>query len=109
MLASILQEVTRFDCHLPPGLGVTPPALLLEPASPHGASQCDRPIAWRDIARIEVEGTVEVDGAAPTLVGPGGEALMASKQRDPLVNKQEAEIQLIEERDVLDRRSAFIN
>ncbi len=61
----------------------------------------DRDIAWRDIARIEVEGTVEVEGAAPTLVGPGGEALMASKQRDPLVNKQEAEIQLIEERDVL--------
>jgi trigger factor len=61
----------------------------------------ERAIAWRDIVRIEVEGTVEVEGASPTLVGPGGEALMASKQREPMVNKQEAEVQLSEDRDVL--------
>jgi trigger factor len=61
----------------------------------------EREIRWRDIVRIEVEGTVEVEGKAPTLVGPGGEALMASKQREPMVNRQEAEIQLSEERDVL--------
>jgi trigger factor len=61
----------------------------------------ERAIDWRDIVRLEVEGTIEVEGAAPTLVGPGGESLMASKQREPLVNKQEAEIQLSEERDVL--------
>jgi trigger factor len=61
----------------------------------------ERALAWRDIARIELEGTVEVEGAAPALVGPSGEALVASKQRDPLVARQEAEIQLIEERDVL--------
>jgi trigger factor len=61
----------------------------------------ERAIAWRDIVRMEVEGTVEVEGAAPALVGPGGEALVASKQRDPLVNRQEAEVQLSEDRDVL--------
>jgi trigger factor len=61
----------------------------------------ERAIGWRDIVRIEVEGTVEVEGAAPTLVGPSGESLMASKQREPMVSRQEAEIQLSEERDVL--------
>ncbi len=61
----------------------------------------ERGIDWRDIVRIDVEGTVEVAGASPTLVGPGGEALMASKQRESMVNKQEAEIQLTEDRDVL--------
>jgi trigger factor len=61
----------------------------------------ERELAWRDIVRLEVEGTVEVEGKAPTLVGPSGEALMASKQREPMVNRQEAEIQLSEDRDVL--------
>ena len=61
----------------------------------------EREIGWRDVARIDVEGTVEVEGAAPTLVDPSGKALMASKQREPMVNKQEAEIQLTEDRDVL--------
>jgi trigger factor len=61
----------------------------------------DRPLQWRDIARITLEGTVEVEGAAPTLVGPGGETLVASKQREPMVSRQEAEIQLVEDRAVL--------
>jgi trigger factor len=61
----------------------------------------EREIGWRDIVRIDVEGTVEVEGAAPTLVDPSGRSLVASKQRDPMVNKQEAEIQLREDRDVL--------
>jgi trigger factor len=61
----------------------------------------ERAIAWRDVVRIDVEGTVEVEGASPTLVDPSGKALMASKQREPMVNKQEAEIQLSEDRDVL--------
>jgi trigger factor len=61
----------------------------------------ERDLGWRDIVRIELEGTVEVEGKAPTLVGPSGEALMASKQREPMVNRQEAEIQLTEDRDVL--------
>jgi trigger factor len=63
-------------------------AATLEPA--------DRPIAWRDVVRLEVEGFVEVEGAAPTLVDASGRALMASKQREPFVNKQEAEVQLLE-------------
>ena len=61
----------------------------------------EREIGWRDVVRIDVEGTVEVEGASPTLVDASGKALMASKQREPMVNKQEAEIQLSEDRDVL--------
>lgn len=61
----------------------------------------ERGITWRDVVRIDVEGTVEVEGAAPTLVDPSGQTLVASKQREPMVTKQEAEIQLSEERDVL--------
>jgi len=61
----------------------------------------ERGITWRDVVRIDVEGTVEVEGAAPTLVDPSGRALVASKQREPMVTKQEAEIQLSEDRDVL--------
>lgn len=61
----------------------------------------ERGITWRDVVRIDVEGTVEVEGAAPTLVDPSGKQLVASKQREPMVTKQEAEIQLSEDRDVL--------
>jgi trigger factor len=61
----------------------------------------ERGITWRDVVRIDVEGTVEVEGAAPTLVDPSGQTLVASRQRELMVNKQEAEIQLTEERDVL--------
>jgi trigger factor len=61
----------------------------------------EREIGWRDVVRIDVEGTVEVEGASPTLVDASGRSLMASKQREPMVNKQEAEIQLSEDRDVL--------
>jgi trigger factor len=56
----------------------------------------ERPIGWRDVIRLDVEGTVEVEGAAPTLVDASGRSLMASKQREDFVKKQEAEIQLIE-------------
>lgn len=61
----------------------------------------EREIGWRDVIRIEVEGTVEVEGRAPALVDPSGKPLVASKTREAMVNKQEAEIQLSEERDVL--------
>jgi trigger factor len=56
----------------------------------------EREIAWRDVVRIDVEGTVEVEGAAPALVDPSGKALVASTQRDEFVKKQEAEVQLLE-------------
>jgi trigger factor len=61
----------------------------------------ETPIKWRDRVRLEVEAWVEVEGAAPTLVDPSGKPLVASKQREPLVQKQEADLQLVEERDVL--------
>jgi trigger factor len=61
----------------------------------------ERPLEWRDVVRLEVEATVDVEGAAPSLVDPSGKPLLASTQRETLVTKQEAEVQLTEERDVL--------
>lgn len=61
----------------------------------------ERELGWGDVVRMEIEAYVEVEGAAPTLVDPSGKPLVASKQREPIVNRQEAEVQLNQDADVL--------